>query len=288
MTRKSPQNQEVETTGHSWDGIEELNNPLPKWWLYTLYVTIVWAFIYALAYPAWPGLRGASAGFLGFSTRGEVAGDIARFEALNASIDSALAAADLTEITPGSDLYTYALNAGHSVFLNNCAQCHGAGAAGNVGYPNLLDDDWLWGGTLADIQYSVTHGVRNTDDADARYSQMPKFGADGILEDAQIAQVVNYVLQISGQDFDAGLARAGAAVFEDNCTACHGADGTGMRAFGAPDLTDAIWLYGGDAVTLTDSVTNARFGVMPAMGLRLSSAEVNAVVTYVHAQGGGE
>lgn len=278
----------VETTGHSWDGIEEYNNPLPRWWLWTFYVCIIWAIGYSIAYPAWPGLKGATQGLLGYSTRDEVAKDIQRFADANAAIESQLAAADLTTVTAGSPVYDFARNAGAAVFRTNCSQCHGSGAAGAKGYPNLLDDDWLWGGTIEDIQYTINHGIRNEDDGDARFSQMPAFGKDELLESAQIDEVVQYVMQLSGQEHDAALASAGAVVFEENCAACHAEDGTGDIYQGAPNLTDAIWLYGGSKEAITETVTNARFGVMPAWGLRLDPADVNAVALYVHQLGGGE
>ncbi|WP_417249662.1 cytochrome-c oxidase, cbb3-type subunit III [Celeribacter sp.] len=278
---------QVETTGHSWDGIEEYNNPLPRWWLWTFYLTIIWGIGYTIAYPAWPLAKQATAGLLGYSTRAEVVEKIASFEEMNAAVEAELAAADVTEVAVGTDVHNYAINAGAAVFRANCSQCHGSGAAGNVGYPNLLDNDWLWGGTVDEIAYTIQHGVRNETD-DSRYSEMPKFGADELLEDEQITQVVEHVLAISGQEHDAALAAEGAVVFEENCAACHGEDGTGDIYQGAPDLADAIWLYGGDRETITDSVYNARFGVMPAWGERLSQAEVNAAALYVHNLGGGE
>lgn len=278
---------EVETTGHSWDGIEEYNNPLPRWWLWTFYLCIVWAIGYSIAYPAWPLVKGATAGLLGYSTRAEVADEIKTFDEMNAAVDAELAAANVADILPNTPLGDYATNAGAAVFRANCSQCHGSGAAGNVGYPNLLDNDWLWGGSVDEIAYSIQHGIRNETD-DARYSEMPRFGADEILEPEQIDQVVEYVLQLSGSEFDAALATEGAVVFEDNCTACHAEDGTGDREQGAPNLADAIWLYGGDRDTIHETVTNARFGVMPAWGLRLTQAEVNAAAVYVHTRGGGE
>ncbi|MCA0044413.1 cytochrome-c oxidase, cbb3-type subunit III [Celeribacter litoreus] len=278
---------EVETTGHSWDGIEEYNNPLPKWWLYTFYVCIVWGVLYTIAFPAWPLVKGATEGVLGWSTRGQVEEKIASFEEMNAAVNAELAAADVTEVMPETDVYNYGVNMGAAVFRANCSQCHGSGAAGNVGYPNLLDNDWLWGGTIDEIAYTIQHGVRNETD-DARYSEMPKFGADELLEAEQIDQVVEYVLQISGQEYDAALATEGAVVFEENCAACHAEDGTGDIYQGAPNLTDVIWLYGGDRETLHETVYNARFGVMPAWGQRLTQAEVNAAALYVHSLGGGE
>lgn len=287
MSNKNNNKDEVETTGHSWDGIEEYNNPLPRWWLWTFYLCIIWAIGYSIAYPAWPLVKGATTGLLGYSTRGEVAVDIQKFDAMNAAVEAELAAADVTQVEPNSPLYDYATNAGAAVFRANCSQCHGSGAAGNVGYPNLLDNDWLWGGSVDEIAYTIKHGIRNETD-DAHYSEMPRFGVDELLEPEQIDQVVEFVLQLSGSNFDVDMASAGAAVFEENCSACHAEDGTGDRSQGAPNLADAIWLYGGDRETIHETVSEARFGVMPAWGARLSEAEVNAAAIYVHTRGGGE
>ena len=287
---KKPVTRKVDpdTTGHSWDGIEEFNNPLPRWWLWTFYVTIIWSIGYMIAYPAWPLITGATPGVLGASTRADVAAEITRYEEANAPVEAKLVATDLNAIASDPELVNYTMNAGGAVFRTWCAQCHGSGAAGNVGYPNLLDNDWLWGGTIEDIHTTISHGIRNTTDADARYSEMPKFGADELLEPAQIDQVVQYVLQISGQDHDAALATEGATVFADNCVACHGEDGKGDRMQGAPNLTDAIWLYGGTQAAITETVTNARFGVMPSWQDRLSEADIRAVAAWVHSRGGGE
>lgn len=281
---------EVGTTGHSWDGIEEMNNPLPRWWLYTFYACIIWGLGYTVFYPAWPLIHGATPGILGASTRADAAAEIASFDAAQGPIKAKLVAADLTAIKDDAELATYATNAGAAVFRTNCSQCHGSGAAGvqASGYPNLLDDDWLWGGDIASIHTTVTHGIRNTTDADARYSQMPRFGADGVLDKTQIDQVVQHVLAISGQEHDATMAAAGATVFAENCAACHTETGVGNREFGAPNLTDAIWLYGGTPAALTQTVTYARFGVMPNWNARLSEDEIRAVVFYVHGLGGGE
>lgn len=279
---------QVETTGHEWDGIEEYNNPLPRWWLWTFYATILWAVGYTIAYPAWPLIHGATPGILGHSTRASVAADIKAFEDVNKPLEAKLVAMPLDQVAADPDMANYARNAGAAVFRTWCAQCHGSGAAGALGYPNLLDNDWLWGGSIDDIYATVTHGIRNTDDPDARYSEMPKFGADGLLDATQIGDVVQFVRKISGQEFDAAKADAGATVFADNCASCHGETGTGDRAVGAPNLTDPIWLYGGDVAALTNTVTNAHFGVMPAWGKRLSDADVRAVAFYVHGLGGGE
>lgn len=276
----------VETMGHSWDGIKELNNPLPRWWLWTFYICIIWGVGYTIAYPAWPLVSQATSGLLGYSTRAEVAADIARVQEANAEILAQLAVADLETLDQNPELARFATSAGGAVFRNNCSQCHGSGAAGALGYPNLLDDDWLWGGDFENIAYTVRHGIRNEEDWDARYSQMTAF--DEILSNDEIDAVVQHVLAISGQDHDAAAAQVGAGVFMDNCAACHGDAGMGDRNQGAPNLTDAIWLYGGDAQTLEQTVRYARFGVMPPWGTRLTEAEIRAVTAYVHQLGGGE
>ena len=286
--KKEPR--QVETTGHQWDGIEELNNPMPRWWVWTFYATIVWGIGYSVAYPAWPLITGATPGLLGASTRADVAVEIARVDAANAEIKAKLVAADMNAIQADADLAAYAERAGAAIFRTNCTTCHGSGAAGfeGKGYPNLLDDDWLWGGTMEDIHLTITHGIRNTTDPDARYSQMPSFGADELLDKAQIGQVAEYVLQISGQEHDAALATDGAVIFAENCAACHMEDGSGDRAQGAPALNDAIWLYGGSREAVTASINVARFGVMPNWNGRLSEDEIRAVAFYVHGRGGGE
>lgn len=275
-----------ETTGHAWDGIEEFNNPLPRWWLYTFYATIIWAIAYTVVYPAWPLLTGATQGIVGSHERKDVAADIQRFADANAPVQAKLVAADLNAIATDQELSNYVRNAGGAIFRNNCAQCHGAGAAGAKGYPNLLDNDWLWGGKIEDIHTTVAHGIRNTTDPDARFSQMPAFG--DILQPEEIDALVEKVLALSGQDNDAAKATAGTTLFTDNCAACHGEAGLGNREFGAPNLTDALWLYGGDRVALTELVTKAHFGVMPNWNTRLSEADIRAVASYVHQLGGGE
>jgi len=289
MTKPPPrQKGDPETTGHVWDGIEEFNNPLPRWWLWTFYLTIIWAIGYTILYPAWPMLDRATPGLLGWSTRGEVAKDIAAAEEANAAINARLVSAELTEIADDAELNTYAVSAGGAVFRTSCAQCHGSGAAGAPGYPNLLDDSWLWGGDIEAIHATIANGIRTDENEDARYSEMPAFGRDELLEPEQIDQVVNFVMSLSGEAADPTKVEAGAVVYEESCSACHGATGAGDRDVGAPNLSDAIWLYGGDYDTLVETVTNSRFGVMPAWSSRLTEAQIRAVAVYVHQLGGGE
>lgn len=288
---KHPEEQELQegdpnTTGHSWDGIKEFDNPMPRWWLWTFYACIVWGIGYTIAYPAWPLLKEATPGILGYSTRGEVAAEIAQVEAANAPMWAQVEATELAALADNPELHSFAVQGGDAIFKTWCAQCHGSGAAGAIGYPNLLDDDWLWGGSIDDIAATIAHGVRQDADPDSRYSEMPAFG--DILEETDISNVVQYVRAISGAPHDAPMASAGGEVFLENCSSCHAEDGTGDRSQGAPNLTDAIWLYGGSEAALTYTVKNARYGVMPNWNQRLSEGEIRAVAAYVHQLGGGE
>ncbi len=278
----------VETTGHDWDGIKELNMPLPKWWLYTFYVSIVWAIGYMIVYPSWPSLSGYYSGLIGYSQRDAVAEDIAEANSKRAVYSNKIAAASFDEIRADVALMEVAQAGGKAAFGDNCAPCHGTGAQGFTGFPNLNDDEWLWGGTLNDIEYTIQHGVRFDGDDDTRLSDMPRFKVDGILDRAQILDVVEHVTKIAGGEADADRAARGAALFADNCAACHGADGTGDRSQGAPNLTDAIWLYGSDKAVLYASISNSRKGVMPAWAGRLDAATIKQLALYVHALGGGE
>jgi cytochrome c oxidase cbb3-type subunit 3 len=282
------QEKNAPTTGHSWDGIEEYNNPLPRWWLWTFYATIVWALIYMVLFPAWPLVRQATPGVLGYSTRADVAVEIGRFEAANEPMFQRLLATDLAAIPAEDDLHRFAVNAGGAVFAAHCSQCHGSGGGGvqASGFPNLLDDDWLWGGTTEDILQTVTYGIRNEEHLDARYSQMPAFG--DILEDDEIDSLVAYVRYMSGQPHDTALRAAGEEAYLMNCASCHGDAGDGDTFVGAPALNDAVWLYGGGEDAIRYSIVNARFGIMPGFTDRLREAEIRAVALYVHQLGGGE
>jgi cytochrome c oxidase cbb3-type subunit 3 len=288
MARKPERPPVIETTGHSWDGIEELNNPLPRWWLWTFYGCIAFSAVYVVLYPAIPMLTGATPGVLGYSTRGEVAVAISDANAANAALDTRLIATPLAEIPNDPELLQYATAGGGAVFRTFCAQCHGAGAAGvqAAGYPNLLDDDWLWGGTLEDVHTTLLHGIRWEADADTRYSQMPVF-ADVLTTD-EIAAVSEHVLALSGQEHDASLLPQGTTIFAEQCSGCHGEDAKGLREFGSPNLTDAIWLRGGTREEIAAQIANAKNGIMPSWSNRLSEAQVRKVAVYVHGLGGGE
>lgn len=273
---------------HSWDGIGELETPPPRWWVLTYIVCVLFALGWWVLYPAWPFVSGYTKGILGFSTRADVAEQIAVAKAAQAPLNDRLAKADYTVIAADPELSAFALAGGKALFGENCAQCHGSGAAGNVGYPNLLDDDWLWGGDFATLQTTIEHGIRATTDGDTRRSMMPAFGKDGMLTRAQVDDVTAYVLSLSGQAADAAAAERGTPLFADNCASCHGDKGIGMRETGAPRLTDAIWLYQGDAKAIAAQVWNPRHGVMPAWAGRLDPLAIKKLVYYVHSLGGGE
>lgn len=276
------------TVGHEWDGIEELNTPLPRWWLWTFYLCCAWALVYTVFYPAWPGLHGATPGVTGWSSRGQLAQEMAAEEARRAPMMRGVAETPLEALPGNPELMTVAVAGGGAAFRVHCIQCHGSGAAGGPGYPNLRDDDWLWGGDIATIEQTLINGIRNPDHAATRMSLMPAFGRDGILDAAAVQDVVSHVRTISGQDPANASSTRGAAIFSANCAVCHGPTGTGNRTLGAPNLTDRIWLYGGSRATLTQTVTNSRQGVMPRWGNRLDATTIKMLAAYVHSLGGGE
>jgi cytochrome c oxidase cbb3-type subunit 3 len=277
----------VETTGHEWDGIKELNKPLPKWWLYVLYGTIVWSFVYWVVYPAWPLVSGYTRGVLGHSQRQAVTQSVEAARIAQSAVNDLIAKASFTEIKADPALLEAASAGGRAAFGDNCAPCHGRGAQGAKGYPNLNDDDWVWGGTLEDIHQTISNGIR-TGAADARDSAMPRFGLDGALNRAQIADTAEYVLSLGGQEAEAAAAERGKAIFAENCVACHGEDGKGNRELGAPNLTDAISLYGATKPDIVRSIETGRGGVMPAWTGRLDAATIKKLAIYVHSLGGGQ
>jgi cytochrome c oxidase cbb3-type subunit 3 len=276
------------TTGHQWDGIKELNTPLPRWWIMTFYATIVWAFGYWVVYPAWPLISGYTSGLLHYSSRAAVAVQLGNLEQIRGEKMVAFGAAPLTDIEKDPALLALARARGKTAFGDNCAPCHGSGAAGAKGYPNLNDDDWLWGGRLEQILQTIEFGARSGH-AKAHEGTMLAFGREGMLKPAEIVTVANYVRSLSGLPTAAGFdAAAGRKIFAENCVSCHGEAGKGNQEFGAPNLTDKIWLYGSDEATIIESITNGRGGVMPAWTGRLDPSTIKALAVYVHSLGGGQ
>ena len=276
------------TTGHDWDGIKELNTPLPRWWVFTFYACIVWAIGYWIVYPAWPLLQSNTRGILGYSSRADVAVELANLAKIRGAKMVALGSAPLAEIEKDPALLALARARGKTVFGDNCAPCHGSGGAGAKGFPNLNDDDWLWGGSLDQIMQTVQFGARSGHEK-AHEGAMLAFGKEGVLKKDQIVTVANYVRSLSGLSTRPGYdAAAGAKIFAENCVACHGDKGKGNQELGAPNLTDKIWLYGSDEATLIETITNGRAGVMPAWVGRLDPSTIKALTVYVHSLGGGK
>ncbi len=279
----------VETTGHEWDGVKELNKPLPKWWVYVFYATIVWAIGYWVAYPAWPMLFGYTKGMLGYSQRATLAASLDEARAGQSKYNDAIANASLVDINANTDLLNFAIAGGRAVFANNCAGCHGRGAQGAPGYPNLNDDNWIWGGSLDQIHQTISYGIRNGLDQ-AHSGQMPRFGLDGLLTPEQINDAAEFVLSLSGLPHDAAASARGKEIFngDGNCAGCHGENGKGNPELGAPNLTANIWLYGGTKAIIAKSIAEGRGGVMPAWAGRLDPETIKKLAIYVHSLGGGQ
>ena len=276
----------VATTGHEWDGIRELNNPLPRWWLWTFYATIVWSLAYMIAYPAWPLVSSATTGLLGWSSRVDVRNELDAAEAARGDYVAAVAASSVDEILADPALRQFAAAAGAAAFKVNCVQCHGSGAAGSPGYPNLNDDDWLWGGTAEDIRLTIAHGIRFDGDDETRFSEMPAFG--DMLSRDEVTAVALHVSALAGLEGTVDPDGVGATAYMDNCAACHGDAGKGDPSLGAPDLTDAIWLYGSDVADIAAQIRAPRHGAMPAWQARLGDVTVKELAVYVHTLGGGQ
>lgn len=272
-----------DTTGHEWDGVKELNTPLPTWWVYTFYATIVFAVVYCVLYPSWPWINSHTQGLLGQTNRADLTRELDAQAKERGAFVARIRSASLEEIAKDPALLAFAMAGGRSAFQTNCMQCHGAGGAGSTGFPNLVDDDWLWGGTIEQLYATIQHGIRNADDQ-SRQSMMPRFGADGLLTGAQVAAVTDYVMSLSGR----GQATAeGAKIWQEQCAACHQPDGKGNQELGAPNLADGIWLYGGDRNSIYRTIFYARNGSMPAWSGRLDDATIKMLAIYVHSLGGG-
>ena len=286
--RERDEHSGIETTGHEWDGIRELDNPLPRWWLWVWYGTIVIAIVYWVLMPAWPGITGFTRGVLGQSDRSALASDLKALEAVRGAGAVKLKSASLEQIESDPELQAYALEVGQSVFGDNCATCHGAGGGGGKGYPNLRDDIWLWGGTLADIHRTLVVGIRSGHPGARGETMMSAFGRDQLLTPAQVSDMTEYVVALSRRPADRAAVLRVTQTFQDQCSSCHGSAGTGDRAKGAPDLTDAEWLYGADRSAIYSQIWNGRNGVMPSWEARFSAETVKALAVYVHVNSGGE
>lgn len=277
----------VETTGHTWDGIKELNNPAPRWWLIVFYISVIWSIGYWVVYPAWPtlsgdGERGGTEGTMGWTQYDQLKEQQAEIRARKSAYLERFENASFAEIRADEELYAFAVAGGAAAFKDNCATCHGTGGAGSAGYPNLNDDDWLWGGDIDSIHETIRVGIRSPHD-ETRLSEMPPFG--DMLPEADISAVADHVLSLSGR---AEPNEAGAQVFADNCASCHGENGLGDTGLGAPDLEDAIWFYGSEKADIMSQVRKPKHGVMPTWEARLDANTIRQLAIYVHSLGGGE
>jgi len=279
---------EIKESEHEWDGITEYDNPDPHWLRITFYITVFFALGYWIFYPSWPTPN--DNGVLSWSSEKQLQEDLKAIYKIRQEYQVTFDKASFDEILKDNNLMNYAQLSGQSIFQNNCAVCHGAGGGGNPGYPNLTAGAWLWGGKFEDIQQTITYGIRNGD-PNTRDSQMPAFGRDNLLSSDNIELMAKYVMYISknnkGNDQSLDLNKAN-EVFQANCASCHGADGKGNYLAGAPNLTDAIWLYGNDFKTIYDVIYNGRAGHMPVWKGKLTDSEIKSVAVYVHQLGGGE
>lgn len=274
-----------DTTGHEWDGVKELNTPLPKWWYYVFLATIVWSVGYFLLYPSIPGISGHFGGLLGYSTRVEVERQVKAVAAQRAVYMDRIAALPFEDIRKDGQLNAVALAAGRVAFADNCQPCHGPGGQGRPGYPALGDDVWLWGGSYADIQKSIAHGIR-AEHAETRSNTMPGFGA--ALQPAEIDAVTDYVMSLYGTPVPGRDLAPGQKIFAEQCAECHGAQGQGNRERGGPPLASRVHLFGDDRASVRAQIVAPRMGVMPAWTGRLDAGTIKALTLYVHQLGGGE
>ena len=276
------------TTGHEWNGIEELDTPVPRVVLFFLFATILFSIVYWVLMPAWPLGWSYTKGLLGFDDRAVVTKAVSDATAERAVWTDRVASADFATIQQDPELMRAVTQTGRTLFEDNCAVCHGVDAKGGPGYPNLAAKAWLWGGSPEQIVETITVDI-NSGHADTRVSQMMAFGRDGVLDRKQVNDVVAYVRSLSGATPAAGDAdrlKAGQEVFAANCVACHGDDGKGKTDMGAPDLTDSHWIYGGDTQSVFNTVYAGRQGHMPHWGDRLTPVDIKVLALYVNSLGG--
>ncbi|MQX36934.1 cytochrome-c oxidase, cbb3-type subunit III [Roseospira navarrensis] len=273
------------TTGHEWDGIKELNTPLPKWWVWVFYITIGWSVLYTIAYPSWPAMAGFFNGALGWNARSALEENLAEARESRSEWLTQIAAKEVPAILEDNTLRSYAMRGGEVLFKENCAPCHQTGGAGAHGYPTLADDEWIWGGTPDAILTTIRYGIRDQDNDDTRVNYMPAFGDDWFT-DEEIEAVAGYVYALSHGE--APAEGPGQTLFSQQCVACHGPDGGGVPMLGGPPLNNRIFLYGGEQDDIAAQVRNPTHGVMPPWENRLSDEEIKQLAVYVHSLGGGE
>ncbi|MDO9638879.1 MAG: cytochrome-c oxidase, cbb3-type subunit III [Pseudotabrizicola sp.] len=272
------------TTGHDWNGIKELNSPVPRIVLAFMVVTHLYALVAWFLLPTWPLGQSFTKGLLGIDQKTAVAADLAAANAARAGWTDALATLEFDAIRADPDLMARALATARPLYGQNCQACHGAGGIGGPGFPRLNDDIWLWGGTADEISTTLRVGI-NAAHPDTHFAQMPAFGRDELLTRAEILVLTDYVQTLGNGVISADPAE-GAVLFQTNCAACHGEDARGVEASGAPNLTDADRVYGGDAASIRQTLIAGRQGQMPSWQSRLSEAEIRAMALYVEGLAG--
>ncbi|MFN4129081.1 MAG: cytochrome-c oxidase, cbb3-type subunit III [Paracoccaceae bacterium] len=272
------------TTGHDWNGIKELNSPVPRIVFAFMVVTHLYALVAWFLLPTWPLGQTFTKGLLGIDQKTSVAADMATANAARAGWMDALATSDFDVIRTDAELMTRALATAEPLFGQNCQVCHGAGGIGGPGYPRLNDNIWIWGGMADEIATTLRVGI-NSDHPDTHFAQMPAFGRDGIISWVEIAVLTDYV-QTLGNGVIPDDPSEGAGLFQANCAGCHGEDARGLEGSGAPNLTDADWLYGGDPANLRHGRIAGRQGKMPSWQSRLTEAEIRALALYVEGLAG--
>lgn len=277
----------TETTGHEWDGIKELDNPPPRWLMWIFYLSIAFAAIYVVLYPAIPGFSGYTKGVLGYSSRDALDTSMERMRKAQGRFLAKISKMTPAEILKDEEARTFAIRGGRVAFGDNCAGCHNLGGVGRKGYPSLADDVWLWGGTPKAIYQTLLYGIRSGH-PDARNSAMLPYGNGEKLNDKQVADVAEYVLSLSKRAKDAESAGRGKAIYERQCAACHGATGAGDPNQGAPALNDRVWIYGGTKAEIIAQILRPRMGVMPAWVERLDDETIKMLTVFVHSLGGGK
>ncbi|MGB3877074.1 MAG: cytochrome-c oxidase, cbb3-type subunit III [Shinella zoogloeoides] len=271
------------TTGHEWNGIEELETPIPRVVIFFLTVTTLFAIGYWILMPAWPLGVTYTKGLLGIDQRAVVTKQVEDAAATRAAWTGRIAEASLADIAADPDLMNHVRETGRTLFIDNCAACHGTRGTGGPGFPNLAAKAWLWGGEPDTVAETIRIGINATND-ETRVSQMMAFGRDGVLDDGQVRAVAAYVRSLSDLPMgasDKALVEDGKQVFADNCVACHGEDGHGSTDVGAPNLTDATWIYGSDAQTVYTTIYSGRQGHMPHWEGRLSPVDIKILALYV-------
>ncbi len=286
--KKNTKPKQVETTGHEWDGIKELNTPLPRWWVWIFLATIVYSIGYMVYYPSWPTSNGFIKGIGNWSQYNELKNSLNAANTAKAPFETKIAMATLEQINADESIRDYAIESGRAEFALSCSQCHGAGAAGTKGYANLLDDEWIWGGSLNAIAQTITYGIRDVNNEDTRLGDMAAFGQDEILTKNQIADVARYLKTLSENYLANDAADRGELIYAENCAACHGDKGEGVQEFGAPPLNNPIWLYGGSTPELIETITNGRAAQMPGFGHKFDENTIKKLTIFVHSLSGGE